>query len=222
MRYTDNIIGRFVYGSQNYGLSGSSSDVDTITLVREAAMPHREEATANGKNKIYTITYFISRLKKGDLECYEILFTQLKNINPKYLDMWNLFVEEFSLVMNYDRIIRALYLKLNEHLCHIFWILKNDGSKYNKKRLYWALRVANQIEQLEHGIDFSTSLIYNNNEIDILNIKSKQNYLSNREVSNYYHLLNDKLNDWPTFNTIITAKEEDCFAKLYERIQGGK
>jgi hypothetical protein len=92
----NNFIGDFTYGSQNYGLDYEKSDQDTITLVREAEKPRQEIITSVGKTKIYTLKYFISRLKKGDLECYEILFTKFRNVNPIYENIFDNFVHAFS------------------------------------------------------------------------------------------------------------------------------
>lgn len=220
MQFMDNnFIGDFTYGSQNYGLNYEKSDIDTITLVREAEKPRQEIVTPVGKTKIYTLKYFISRLKKGDLECYEILFTKFRNVNPIYENIFDNFVHEFSQVMNYNRIKYSLYMKLNEHMCHVLWLLKADGARYNKKRLYWAIRVYDQIQQLNNDTDFASSLIYNQeNKEQLMKIKTETNYLSIKEFNKIYKDLSQFLLTYSKFNIEISDKEEKCLSDFYKEV----
>ena len=79
-----NLIGIFLYGSQNYNLDTQDSDIDVIALVHENQYSHQTIQTLKGDIKIYTLKYFLYRLKKVDLECLEILFTPYCYINPLY------------------------------------------------------------------------------------------------------------------------------------------
>lgn len=220
----DNFIGAFLYGSQNYGLDYEDSDIDTIILIREANKPKQEKYVSAGKAKIYTLKYFIYRLKQGDLECYEILYTKYCIMNPLYIEYFADFVQKFSMCMNYERIMCALYKKLDEHLCHILWMLKNpEGARYNKKRLYWALRVNDQIERLAAGEDFASSLIYKlKDDYDLRKIKTEVNHLSLKQFNMIYKNLIQTLCNRPKFSTIISDSEEKCLSDLYRNIQGGK
>ena len=220
----NNFIGIFLYGSQNYSLDYEGSDIDTIILVREADKPKQEITVSVGKTKIYTLKYFIYRLKQGDLECYEILYTKHCIINPLYMEYFADFVQKFSACMNYERIMCALYKKLDEHLCHVLWILKNpEGARYNKKRLYWSLRVNDQIERLAAGEDFASSLIYKQkDDYDLLKIKTEVNHLSLKQFNIVYKNLIQTLRNRPQFSTIISDSEEKCLSDLYRNIQGGK
>lgn len=97
----DNFIGIFLYGSQNYGLDYKESDTDSILIIHSADKSKQELSTPTGKAKVYTLKYFIYRLKQGDLECYEILYTKYKILNPVYEDFFIDFTKEFSECMNY-------------------------------------------------------------------------------------------------------------------------
>jgi hypothetical protein len=157
----DNFIGIFLYGSQNYGLDYEGSDIDSILIVKSADRPKQELTVSTGKVKIYTLKYFIYRLKQGDLECYEILYTKYRILSSVYEKPFIKFIKEFSDCINYERVKRSLAIKLDEHLCHVLWLLTNpEKANYNKKRLYWAIRVCNQLQRIIEGEDYKSSLVY--------------------------------------------------------------
>lgn len=220
-RYNEfNIIGLFLYGSQNYGLDYTHSDMDFIALVKQDSRPHREMEISNGKLKIYTIKYFLYRLKRGDLECYEILYTKYKILNPRYEDLFEYFINNYTPVINYDRIKRSLRNKLSEHLGYVTWMISNkEKAYYNKKRLYWAIRVYNQLTRIEAGEDFASSLIYKDNlDLDLMKIKTETNFLSVNELNKIYKLLATYLQNKPQLAIEVTPEEERCFSWLYSSI----
>ena len=173
-----NFIGIFLYGSQNYELSTNDSDIDAILLVVNANSDKTEINSCFGKIKIYTLQYFLRQLKKGDLECLEILYTKHRYLNTKYQQVFDEFSKEFSSVLQYERTKNALKLKLEEHLNFIFWSANKTNEYYNKKRLYWAIRVQNQLERICNEETFESSLIYQSQlSYDLLKIKQNSNYL---------------------------------------------
>lgn len=216
----ENFIGEFLYGSQNYNLDYENSDIDTIILVTEAEQPKIECSTLVGKTKVFTIRYFINRLKQGDLECYEILYTKLRNINPIYEDIFDNFVKEFFNCVNTERIQRALCNKLNEHLSSVLWVLSNNEKvRYNKKRLYWAIRVCNQLERLNSGESFESSLKYRPLlNYDLLKIKTIPNYLSIKDFNNIFKYLNKVLYSQPRYSIKILEAEEISLTNFYINI----
>lgn len=213
----DNFIGVFLYGSQNYGLGTDESDVDTIQIIRSAKKAKQEMELPNGKMKTYTLKHFLYRLKQGDMECYEILYTEHKITNPLYEEILNNFIREFSDCMNYDRVRLALFKKLNEHLCHVLWMIKNpDNARYNKKRLYWAMRVHNQLARINNGEDFESSLMYRADDgYDMLKIKSVTNYLSFKDFNYIFKNLNDYIHSLPRYSNAVTEEEERCISNFY-------
>lgn len=216
----NNFIGIFLYGSQNYQLDYEESDTDSILLVYSSNKPKQELQTPTGKVKVYTLKYFLHRLKQGDLECYEILYTKYKIINSIYEDCFVKFVKDFSACMSYGRIKTSLYNKLDEHLSHVFWIISNkDNARYNKKRLYWAIRVCNQWERINNGEDFESSLIYRDLlGCDLMKIKTITNHLSIKEVSAIYRHLVDFIRSQYRGSKDVLDEEEKCLSELYENI----
>ena len=210
-------IGVFLYGSQNYQLDYEGSDIDTILLIHDSNKSKQEVLTSVGKTKIYTLKYFLYRLKQGDLECYEILYTRHKIINPIYTNYFANFVKEFSSCMNYERIKSALYKKLDEHLCHVLWMTQNkEKARYNKKRLYWAIRVCNQLQRINNGETFESSLIYQPLlDYDIIKIKTITNYLSIKQFNEIYKYLVDFLHFLPHYSIKVLNEEEKCLSNFY-------
>ena len=115
----ENYLGIFLYGSQNYGLDYEGSDLDMIAIVLAASKPRYNVATPTGKMKVYTLKYFLHRLQLGDLECYEILYTPYRLVNPTHSTAWEAFVEDISNTICYSRIQYSLLKKLDEHINHI-------------------------------------------------------------------------------------------------------
>lgn len=213
----NNFIGIFLYGSQNYKLDCEDSDMDAILLVYSADKPKSEINLEIGKIKIYTLKYFIYRLKQGDLECCEILYTKHRIINPMYASCIENFVEEFSNCMSYERIKHSFYNKLDEHLYHVLWMIKNkENARYNKKRLYWAIRVCNQLQRINDGESFESSLVYRpSNEYDLIKIKTITNYLSLKEFNEIYRCLVKFIRSLPRYSKEVSNNEEKCLANFY-------
>lgn len=93
----DRIIGVFLYGSQNYGMDGPNSDVDTKCLV----LPSFEEVTLNKKAanfeyhfdngehlKVIDIREFLRLIKRQNPNDTEILFTKYYILNNTYAGIW--------------------------------------------------------------------------------------------------------------------------------------
>lgn len=216
----DNFIGIFLYGSQNYGLDYEESDTDFILIVHSADKSKQELSTPTGKIKVYTLRYFIYRLKQGDLECFEILYTKHKILNPAYEDSFMGFIKKFSECMNYERIKNSLVNKLDEHLCHVLWMMINkENARYNKKRLYWAIRVCNQLQRINDGESFESSLIYRDLiGYDLMQIKTATNYLSIKDFSTIYRSLIEFIRSQRRYSKDVLDAEEKCFSNLYANI----
>ena len=102
----------------------------------------------------------------------------------------------------------------------MFWnVSKKEKAYYNKKRLYWAIRVYNQLTRIEAGEDFVSSLIYKDNlDLDLMKIKTETNFLSANELNKIYKLLTAYLQNKPQLAIEVTPEEEQCFSWLYSSI----
>ena len=104
------ILGIFLYGSQNYMLDTEESDVDTIAIIlpTERELYFEKPVTKeihldNGEHIVMKdIREYIRMLKKQNLNFLEILFTKYNWINPKYKPTWDCFVMHKERLARYD------------------------------------------------------------------------------------------------------------------------
>lgn len=106
------ILGIFLYGSQNYNIATEKSDVDTKAIIiptveQLAFKPVRTETIEfndGGHCEIMSITHWVENLKRQNVNFIETLFTQYNWINPFYFDMWkNTFLKKRKDIANYDK-----------------------------------------------------------------------------------------------------------------------
>ena len=105
------ILGIFIYGSQNYGLATDKSDVDTkavlIPTLEQLALHPIKTRTIELKNgehcKIMDIAHLIQNFHKQNINFIEILFTKYCWVNPFYKDLWDYyFIEQNENIAHYD------------------------------------------------------------------------------------------------------------------------
>lgn len=216
-----NFIGLFLYGSQNYGLSTLDSDIDVIMIVYSYPSNSAELFTKQGKMIVYTFEYFIDLLKNGDDVCYQALFSDYKLLNPTYEKCFLSFIERFSACMNYDRIKWSLKNVLQEHIDKLKLPYPIDSKcRYNKRRLYRAMQIHNQLARVCAGESYKSSIVYDNStDYNIIKIKTIDNYLSIKEFNILLNSLLKYLDSLPTYDRIVTNKEEICFNKFYIDMQ---
>lgn len=98
------LLGVFLYGSQNYGLSTENSDVDTIAIV----LPNeydlyfskpltKELHLENGEHCVVKdIREIFNEFKKQNVNFLEILVTKYKWVNPLYDEKWAIFTYSWT------------------------------------------------------------------------------------------------------------------------------
>lgn len=216
-----NFIGLLLYGSQNYRLSTPDSDIDVIMIVHSYPSNSAELFTKQGKMIVYTLEYFIDLLKNGDDVCYQALFSDYKLLNPAYEKCFLSFIERFSECMNYERIKWSLKNVLQEHIDRLT-IPYTIGSncKYNKRRLYRAMQIYNQLNRVNVGESYKSSLIYDKStDYNIIKIKTIDNYLPIKEFHILLNSLIKYFDSLPTYDRIVTNEEELCFNRFYIDMQ---
>lgn len=215
-----NFIGAFLYGSQNYGLDTEESDKDIIILIKDNDKSHRQIKKSSGVIKIYTLKYFLFQLEKGDMECYEILYTPHRIMNKLYEEIFDNFVNSFTKVLNMDRIKWALGKKLFEHLSNIAWIPFNkDDAKYHKKRAYWSYRVYDQLMRILNGEPLQNTFIYSESQKDkLIKIKTITNYLSSTELNNDIQKMSSIFSILPKHSIQLDEIENNCLSQFCDEI----
>lgn len=190
-------IGLFLCGSQNYGLDSEASDKDYICIVTDFNLSYQTVHINNSQIKVYSACYFLRLLQAGDLECLECLYTDQAEINPHYYKVIRYIKESLLNVLDYNNVIASLNKKLKEHISYLYIHKANDSpaAQYSRKRLYWAIRVGNQLERIMSGESFATSLKYPEDLHDeLLKIKTIENYLDSAQVQTIENHLKELMN----------------------------
>jgi hypothetical protein len=112
---SDNLIGVFLYGSQNYNVSTDNSDVDSIALVMPnfeqlvLGTPKNEEIDMmpdfgiEGHCVVKDIRNYAKELRNGSPNALEVLFTEHFILNPIHEELWyNTFIDSRTSFMSYQ------------------------------------------------------------------------------------------------------------------------
>lgn len=178
-------VGLFLYGSQNYGLSDETSDSDYICVVTDFGLTFNTVHAPHGQIKVYNLHYFMSRLLYGDLECLECLYSDYVEINPRYQNTFARLIADTSTMINLEGVKMALNKKLAEHLSFLNMPKTGEDQNafYSKKRLYWAIRVADQLSRITAGESFAESLKYPvEKREELLAIKTNEGQLNKTQL----------------------------------------
>ena len=131
----ENVLGVFLYGSQNYNLATENSDVDTIAIIVPTFSdlclwsPISTELNIDGEHCIVKdIREYMKMIRKQNINFTETLFTEYFCVNPKYQSIWNLFtLQKNNLVqMDPDRAIIAAYHQAENTFKQILNFEDND------------------------------------------------------------------------------------------------
>lgn len=215
-----NIIGCFLIGSQNYHLSDEESDVDTVVLVA----PTLKEITTNKKpiSKTYIqpngehttikdIRLFVEGIKKGRLECLEILNTVYFIINENWRNhfVFNYFFFYF-IKQNKEKIAR-----LNERavIQAATGMIKSCNRKNAKpKDLYHSMRLKSFLQKYMNKEPYEVCLV---GEPDMIACKRKSN-LANDDLmilKNNAKMAQEILNNLDDYKYSLTDKEKSEIKK---------
>ena len=144
----DQLLGVFLYGSQNYKIDTEASDVDTkavlIPTFKELVFDEpvsRELHFENGEHcEVKDIREMKKMFEKQNINFLEILFTDYCWVNPIYADLWKkYFVDKAELICHTNE--RQAITSICEQAIHTLLQDKHDGKKYaNGLRLYYTLK----------------------------------------------------------------------------------
>ena len=137
------IVGTFLYGSQNYGLDTEDSDVDTVTLVMPTARSlysdqerPKEIILSNGEHCVTRdIRLFFRGLLKNSFNDVELLFSRYNIVSSKYTILWNKLLEhreEIGRVNEKNFVYSVLGMAYNNHK-KIYQEKNTKNDQYNQK-----------------------------------------------------------------------------------------
>ena len=170
-KYGENhIIGTFLYGSQNYNLATSTSDVDTRTLIipsfNDIVLSNKEIAIEKclddgSHSNIEDIRHFARALRKQNICFLEILFTDYFKINPVYKYIWDKLLDyrEEIARMNPGNFVRAITGKSVQQHDKVLGSSLTNKLGYNGKALAMLLRLEYMLEKYIAGLPFKDCLV---------------------------------------------------------------
>lgn len=173
----DLILGIFVYGSQNYGLSTAKSDTDTKTLILPTRKDivfgypcvSKEHILSNGEHtNLCDVRKFVRYLQKMSPNFHEILWTEYFILNPKYEDLFNQFRQQRESFARYDE-NKFFAVIINIAKKRVKKILKEEKTPERLlKELINLLRYNSVLIKYLHGCSFKNCLTLSEEERDWL------------------------------------------------------
>ena len=146
----DNVLGVFLYGSQNYDCDIEGSDVDTKCILLPdlyhlALHPYKTTHLSVprewGEDEVcecMTIQHMVANWKKQNPNFLEIMFTPYFYVNAMYRSAWNHFIVDWrEEVARYD--VRAGVLSIAHQAIHTIKQNPLDGKKLGNGIRLWDL-----------------------------------------------------------------------------------
>lgn len=171
------ILGVFLYGSQNYGTDTENSDVDTKAILvptledlclnkpvsKEIHLPNGEHC------EVKDIKEMVKNFRKQNINFIEILFTKYKITNLRYNNIWNkYFVSQKEDIARYD--MQKGILSTAHQAIHTIKQDPADGKKISN-----GLRLQAFINLYKSGSPYESCLYLNDAEREILkSIKTRE------------------------------------------------
>lgn len=160
----ENVLGVFLYGSQNYNCDLENSDVDTkciliSDLYHLALHPYKttnlyvysEEREEPEFCECMTIQHMVANWKKQNPNFLEVMFTQFACINPMYYDEWARFLIKEGYrekIARYD--VRAGVLSVAHQAINTI-----HQNPMNGKKIGNAVRLVRLLENYTAGVDYA-------------------------------------------------------------------
>lgn len=183
MGYT--VLGVYVQGSDNYGLSYEGSDIDTKAIVLPSfddfVMLKKPISTThilptNEHIDIKNITIMFETIKKQNINFVEILFTDYYYLNPLYEDLFMPMIENRELIARFNKMASVkcmigMALEKRKALEHPYpttkWKIDKWGA--DNKQTHHVLRMKDFLERYVNGESYKSCLTPRNREylIDI-------------------------------------------------------
>lgn len=181
--YTENeVLGLFLFGSQNYNCDTSQSDIDTKAIILSTSEKYigRMHRRANGEIIFFIdARYLINGLKEQITDYFDILLTPYYILNPRYKHI----IEEMhnNLHIIFNGSTQKQYAYLYEEASRNFLLFKQEVNEYNRQRietygydnksLYHLYRFYQLIKYVNENHDYSWLPLFNNID-NMLKIKS--------------------------------------------------
>lgn len=184
------ILGVFLYGSQNYEVDTEYSDIDTkaiiIPTVEEMIFGNTKTTRiielANGELTVFDIGSIHASIKKQNINFLEILFTNYYIINPKYQYLWEkmCYAAETIARANEYAAVQCINGCIINKTKKIFRSVPSNEDRvakygYDNKALADVIRLKEFMHRYIHGVDYASCLISENTDF-LIKIKTNPPY----------------------------------------------
>lgn len=173
------VVGVFLFGSQNYNMDTPNSDIDVKAMV----VPNikdivwgktsisKKVVRNNGELVIYDIASIHESIKKQSINFVEILFTKYRIMNPEYEHLYSPMFEKREGIADlntFKAVHCTLSMALNKYKM-LFSELPSNAERvreagYDYKALAEILRMKEFLGTRISGLDYESSLVSNNKE----------------------------------------------------------
>lgn len=179
------VLGVFLYGSQNYEMEYENSDIDTKAIV----LPSFSDIVANkspvsttsemeeGLCDIKDIRVMFDNFLKQNINFLEILFTQYSVINPKYEEIFSSVIHNREEIARYDNYkfinaVAGMAMQKYKALSHPYPSIIDKIEKwgFDGKQAHHCVRLCEFMERYIDGESFEKNLVPLDKEY-ILNLK---------------------------------------------------
>ena len=170
-----NVVGVFLYGSQNYELDYEGSDVDSKAIV----LPTLNDVVLNkqpisttidmGDNclcDVKDIRKMFECFKKQNINFIELLFTQYYVLNDEYKELYQPMLDNNELIAHYNNYaslncMSGMALEKYNALTHPYPSIKDkiDRYGYDNKQFHHIFRMKEFMERYINGEKYSDILI---------------------------------------------------------------
>ena len=154
------ILGVFLYGSQNYGLATENSDVDTKVIIiptledlcSKKAGFVKEYKYNDEKVIVMDLIHYVDNLKKQNINYVEILFTEHCWVNPDHAWVWDAFIKMRGHIVSYDE--NKAIQSMGRQALHTLKQDSGNPKKYAMARyLAYFLRTYMDLSQYSNGYE---------------------------------------------------------------------
>ena len=219
----ENLLGVFLYGSQNYGTATENSDVDTKAIViptfDELVFERPLSKTLHLSNgevcEVKDIREMVNNFRKQNINFIELLYTEYKWINPKYIDIWNkYFVEQREKISHYDR--NKCVHSISHQALHTIKQNRNDGKKISN-----GFRLKEFLSLYTCGFEYADCLVpIGKFKEKIMNLKTGKLVYTEEEIDNLINYFEEMLKkDFPTREKLQQEVDKNFYEAIIKIIK---
>ena len=203
------VLGVFLFGSQNYNCQTDTSDIDTkvivIPTIDEMILGqikiHETIPQSEGEITVFDIKHMHDSIKKQNINFLEILFTDYYIINPKYETIWEDMrkhaekiarLNEFAAVQCINGVFMNKYKKLFHAVPSNAAVIKKYG--YDGKALSDCVRLYQVITHYIQKSSYAECLKLDDFIVDyIMSFKTYKHHMTLKEVGEFSANLKSKM-----------------------------